>query len=692
MDPTNKPPDDGADDNDANDAYVSLLDELNETRKKLREKDSLISETQERLITLEEKVEQLTALNNTSDLHAEDEKADDDYEQKLDEGELLVKGGNHHMHGLDRELADSVGSDSIATYGNYINAQRNLRFRSRKSSIASSVLSNTFRGKGEIEVIHNIARRTHSAEWDAICEDLDINDDENGHARNDHKTMTPFYSPPVQRQRYGDDTVLPHVGWGDLFFDLFYVGAAFNLGVLIKSLIGAEQVIRGVVYFFGSLGPLWACWDTETFYQSRYLTIDYCHRITEVLRYIFVAAAIFTITPFQDYYDPLSANIVVYTLAMMLEQMMQLALTVELYFKGLGDEVPIKNHSLYEIKFRKLPILTMYIVAFVIATVTYVRASKNSIDIADRGRFWDLFDLPMTITAIIYLLELLYQFSWYFKHKNKDVRTYFVPVNVDYLIKRYGEFILLMLGESIASLIGIGHTTKSRDYYLVVIVGIVTVIWLHFLHFESEPLDTSEHALWGHRWNTVCYILIIQVITISLIGFSSTFKVFLYEVINHNTQENTHESTNNESTETRPIHEKDADTLFAIVLSLVVVSLELLNLCHTGIKRAVGHLFQTIEGGKRKLYWPIVIVSLIKVAIFLFCMTMHKWLDEPEYIVPAGCAVVIALSITRVVVHFFLHEKTLLETKTKKFKQTLSNAKNAVVKAATKRSLEGDEC
>lgn len=173
-----------------------------------------------------------------------------------------------------------------------------------------------------------------------------------------------------------------------------------------------------------------ACWDTETFYQSRYFTIDYCHRITEVLRYIFVASAIFNITPFQDYYDPPNANIVVYTLAMMLEQTMQLALTVELYFKGLGDEVPIKNHSLHEIKFRKLPILTMYIAAFTIATVTYVRAKKNSIDIADRGRVWDLFDLPMTITAVIYLLELLYQFSWYFKHKNKDVRTYFVPVNV----------------------------------------------------------------------------------------------------------------------------------------------------------------------------------------------------------------------------------------------------------------------
>jgi low temperature requirement protein LtrA len=86
------------------------------------------------------------------------------------------------------------------------------------------------------------------------------------------------------------------------------------------------------------------------------------------------------------------------------------------------------------------------------------------------------------------------------RHVKKDEQALTVSVlSEDYLIKRYGEFTLLMLGESILSLIGIGHTTISRDYYLVVIVGIVTVIWLHFLHFESELQNASEHALWGHH-------------------------------------------------------------------------------------------------------------------------------------------------------------------------------------------------
>jgi len=628
------PPDDGKGEND--DHIASLLQELNEVRKKTREKDSLLSDTQERLITLEESMKQITAKN-------EYEKADDHADQNIDD---------HHMHGLDRELAQSVGIDSIATYGHYVNAQRNLRFRKRssaatsdlrfgkRSSAATSALSTTFRSEIEIEVIQNIATRTHSTDWDEIREGLGIND-ENGHA------VTPFYSPPVQRQRYGDDKILPHVGWGDLFFDLFFVGAAYNLGVLLKTCIGADHQLRSSIYFLGSLGPLWACWDSETFYQSRYLTIDYCHRITEVLRYIFVASAIFNITRFQDYRDPLNANVLIYTLAMMLEQMMQLALRVELYFKGLGDEIPIKNHSLYEITFRKLPFLGIYIAAFVAAVISYSRA----FEIIDRED-WDLNDLPMTLTAIIYVLELFFEFSWYFGHnfvKNKDVRTYFVPVNVDYLIKRYSEFVLLMLGECFISLLGIGQTIVSEDYYMVVFFGVVTVIWLLFLLIECEPSDAQAHALWGSRWNTVCYFFLIQIITICLIGLGASFKVFLHEEIAENT-EGWHEEQDYEDIQT---------TIFAIALSLVVVSLELLYLCHTGIKGAVGHLFQHTDDGRRELSWPIFIVSLIKLGIFLCCFTLSRWIREAEYIVPAGCVIVIALSVTRVVASVLLRQKAL---------------------------------
>ena len=48
-----------------------------------------------------------------------------------------------------------------------------------------------------------------------------------------------------QRQRWDDQQILPHVNWGDLFFDLFYVAAAYNLAVILKESPSWE----GFVYF-----------------------------------------------------------------------------------------------------------------------------------------------------------------------------------------------------------------------------------------------------------------------------------------------------------------------------------------------------------------------------------------------------------------------------------------------------------
>ena len=165
-------------------------------------------------------------------------------------------------------------------------------------------------------------------------------------------------------------------------------------GELLKSCIGRHYQLRSYLFFFGSLGPLWAAWETETFYQSRFLTIDYTHRVAEVCRYVFVAVAISNITPIKSFDDPLSANVLIYTLTMMLEQFMQLVLRIELYYKGLGDELPITNQALHQIKYRKLPFLILYIIAFSTALVMFIKAKQKNAEGKEikRGAIWDLND------------------------------------------------------------------------------------------------------------------------------------------------------------------------------------------------------------------------------------------------------------------------------------------------------------
>lgn len=55
------------------------------------------------------------------------------------------------------------------------------------------------------------------------------NDHHHHHHRHAHRSLNdqmPWYTPPIQRQRWGEEQLAPHTDWGDIFFDLFYVASA----------------------------------------------------------------------------------------------------------------------------------------------------------------------------------------------------------------------------------------------------------------------------------------------------------------------------------------------------------------------------------------------------------------------------------------------------------------------------------
>ena len=108
----------------------------------------------------------------------------------------------------------------------------------------------------------------------------------------------PFVLAPKQRQKWGDDYSLPHVDWGDLFFDLFYVGAAYNLGTNIKYDIHDDPLLA-LIYFFGVLGAIFSSfWSTKMLFDARFeLPNDFLHRAVEIMHLVFLAFATLYIRP-----------------------------------------------------------------------------------------------------------------------------------------------------------------------------------------------------------------------------------------------------------------------------------------------------------------------------------------------------------------------------------------------------------
>ena len=218
-DPPDSPaasPSSAAADNINKDAAIHSIDTLLE---KLREKEALLVAEKEALLAQKEA---LIAISQAQT---------DELSRSLSRAltPVPVTEAGPEGEGGDAEVPTHGLESELTSYSEYLKSQRKSNTRWHNSVLSSSIAS-TVRGAEEMQVIRNFCRR-NGGEWSFAMSQL-LGGDENEtdeHQDQGHGSKTPWYLPPIQRQRWRDDHVLPHIDWGDLFFDLFYVGAAYNL-------------------------------------------------------------------------------------------------------------------------------------------------------------------------------------------------------------------------------------------------------------------------------------------------------------------------------------------------------------------------------------------------------------------------------------------------------------------------------
>ena len=347
-------------------------------------------------------------------------------------------------------------------------------------------------------------------------DDQDENDGDesyqNPNHRHKHSLSIPWYCRPVQRQRWDDDQVLPHINWGDLFFDLFYVAAAYNLGGMLISSMNGTDWPRGVLYFMGIFGGLYNAWEHDVVYSSRYTLVDYAHRLVAVMRFFCVSFAVLSIKPITFLGDKGSVETFCLVLSLFCESVIQLGLHIELYYYGDGDRQAIQNHTFIKMKHQFLPASVTYMAATIIAGVSFFQSYDTERDAygydsgfgkeinytngtysnstyqgteadddhhrvlaeaapsgcashdddghrflaggegdddcgypKEEGIQWSIADVPLLLCTAIYVINILA--TLYRKHRSverqgQDIREHFVPNNIDYMIHRYGEWIM----------------------------------------------------------------------------------------------------------------------------------------------------------------------------------------------------------------------------------------------------------
>jgi len=190
-----------------------------------------------------------------------------------------------------------------------------------------------------------------------------------------------FWTPPKQRQRWGDEETLPHINWGDLFFDLFYVAAAYNLSLVLYNSLSAE----GFVYFVGLFCPILLEWFQRTSFDARFVWGDEpWHRFFEIMHLCALSLAVVHIRPVSIMSNPQYQDMFGFSLGVMILAIMNIYRSIEIIVAVDGEKAAIQGEKKWVIGF--LTQLAFYLAATVKAGMAYYRgASADEYDHGHRG-------------------------------------------------------------------------------------------------------------------------------------------------------------------------------------------------------------------------------------------------------------------------------------------------------------------
>ena len=209
--------------------------------------------------------------------------------------------------------------------------------------------------------------------------------------------------------------------------------------------------------------------------------------------------------------DPIYRDTYMITLWFFLELLIRSALELELYFLTKGDQIAIKNQSKRHLLTEILPVSVFYLAATIIAAGLHHEAYdayENTADVLDdvndsnpghttavveeHHRFllskhdlpemeWDAFwNDKVNLPIILLIFGVMYSHltmgvTSLLLSPKPNIRSLIVPMNIDFLIHRFGEFNMIFFGEAIMGLL-IVDSAETKYYHIPLALGVLSVM------------------------------------------------------------------------------------------------------------------------------------------------------------------------------------------------------------------------
>jgi hypothetical protein len=202
---------------------------------------------------------------------------------------------------------------------------------------------------------------------------------------------------------------------------------------------------------------------------------------------------------------------------------------------------------------------------------------------------------------------------------------------------------MLMLGESILSLLIIDIPGEDTEYFATFYCSLMTVILLQYLHFRSQPHNADDHALRrtvhaGFVWSQMLFVY-----SVSLIALGAAFTIFVldfsYDDIGESRRlmmlEGRLLTGGGESKYAQEDLRQMAAHVFSAALSVVFFSLDFMSLLHLGEEHSKERCY--CASTKKKNYKGYFLL-LVRGGFLCFVATLSQWITDPETLAEIGLA------------------------------------------------------
>lgn len=212
---------------------------------------------------------------------------------------------------------------------------------------------------------------------------------------------------------------------------------------------------------------------------------------------------------------------------------------------------------------------------------------------------------------------------------------------------------MLCKGESILSLLIVEVSDESFDFYVTFFVGIVSVIFLQYLYFKSQPHHADGHAIRRSLEAGALWVVVNQMYSAALIIVGVSYKMLLTEFYYDTTTTSSYDNssktvlnrllassggsgTEKYSTEDR---RQRVAYFFCLGFAGVYIFLDVLSILHKGLKGTVERC-HCPEMGSLRVKGIILVVVLRWLGIF-FIGTACIYVTDPRNVAIVGFAAIV---------------------------------------------------